>query len=106
MSPKGENAIGQYPQIVPDKRTLYDEFMLTDIQMAYLLGRRESFEMGGVCTHVYLEVVTKLDIARLERSLNKVIARHPMLRAIVNNDGKQKFYRKFHIIILILEIYQ
>lgn len=99
-SKKGENAIVQYPQIVPDKRTLYDEFMLTDIQMAYLLGRKESFEMGGVCTHVYLEVVTKLDIARLERSLNKVIARHPMLHAIVNNNGKQKILQEipyYHI---------
>lgn len=86
----GETISVKYPHITPENMTLYEEFPLTDIQMAYLLGRRESFEMGGVCTHVYLEVVTELDLLRLERSLNKVIARHPMLHAIVKADGKQR----------------
>lgn len=88
------NDIIKYPQIISDENSLYDEFPLTDIQMAYLLGRRETFEMGGVCTHVYLEVITELDIVRLERSLNKVIARHPMLHAIVESKGKQKILKE------------
>lgn len=87
---KGKRGSTQYPQIVPENNTSYENFPLTDIQMAYLLGRRESFKMGGVCTHVYLEVVTELDLPKLERSLNKVIARHPMLHAVVNATGDQK----------------
>lgn len=91
---RGENIISQYPEIVPEKMALYEEFPLTDIQMAYLLGRRESFEMGGVCTHVYLEIITELNLSRLERSLNQVIARHPMLHTIVENNGKQRILQE------------
>ena len=83
-----------YPAVNPEPDTLYEEFPLTDIQMSYLLGRQESFNMGGVCTHVYMEVETNLDILRLEDSLNKVIARHPMLYAVVEPSGKQHILKQ------------
>lgn len=30
--------------------------------MAYLLGRNDEFDLGGISTHGYYEVLTKLDI--------------------------------------------
>ena len=73
---------------------MYEKFELTDVQMSYLLGRRESFTMGGVCTHVYMEIETKFDLDRLNRSINKVIERHPMLNAIVEEDGTQRILKE------------
>lgn len=64
-------------------------FELTDVQMAYLLGRNENLHLGGVSTHFYVEFDTKLNIKRLSKSLNKVITRQPMLRAIILDEGKQ-----------------
>ncbi|URZ07162.1 beta-ketoacyl synthase N-terminal-like domain-containing protein [Clostridium felsineum] len=79
----------EYLSITPDPSSMYDSFPITDIQMSYLLGRNDSFEMGGVAPQVYMEIETSLDIKRLNRSLNKLIARHPMLRAVVDNNGTQ-----------------
>jgi len=69
---------------------LYAPFPLTDVQLAYWLGRNRFFELGGVGAHGYIEVKAK-DICpkRLEKALNQVIAENPMLRAIVNNNGEQ-----------------
>jgi SagB-type dehydrogenase family enzyme len=72
-----------YPQVTPDPQHLHIPFPLTNIQMAYLIGRSETFEMGGVSTHGYQELETHMDIRRLNESINKVIHRHPMLRAVI-----------------------
>ena len=67
-----------------------EPFPLTDVQTAYLLGRDTQFELGGVSTHGYVEIRTALDIGRLDRSLGKLIRRHPMLRSIIMDNGSQK----------------
>ena len=69
----------------------YDPFPLTEVQHAYLVGRDRKYEMGGVATHVYTEYITSLDILRLNGALNRVIARHPMLRTVFLPEGKQRF---------------
>ncbi|MVO98614.1 non-ribosomal peptide synthetase [Paenibacillus lutrae] len=71
----------------------YDPFPLTEVQMAYLRGRSDHFELGGVSTHTYLEIETRLDLARLNRSLQKVIDRHPMLRTVILESGEQQVCR-------------
>ena len=78
-----------YPAIEPNKQQMYDPFPLTDIQSAYLLGRDTSFEIGGVSTHYYMEIKTSFDINRLNDGINKIIKRHPMLRAVFSKDGQQ-----------------
>lgn len=85
---------GKYPVVIPDYKNVHKNFPITDIQMSYLLGRRDTFEMGGVCTHLYMEIETTLDIGKLENSLNKIIDRHPMLRAVVNENGTQHILEK------------
>ncbi|MCP3738295.1 amino acid adenylation domain-containing protein [Rossellomorea sp. BNER] len=78
------------PAVVEDFENLHQPFSLTEIQLAYLLGREQHFELGGVATHSYLEWETLLDIHRLNHSLQQIIERHPMLRAIVLSNGTQQ----------------
>ena len=78
------------PQIVPSKQR-YQSFPLNDIQQAYWLGRGGTFEVGNVSTHLYLEIdCTDLKLEQLNSALQRLIARHDMLRAIVLADGQQQ----------------
>ncbi|MFJ7138046.1 non-ribosomal peptide synthetase [Streptomyces fungicidicus] len=82
-----EEGTGLVPR--PDER--YDPFPLTDIQHAYWVGRGSALDLGGVSTHLYFELErTGLDVERLNTSLRKVIARHDMLRAVIQPDGRQR----------------
>lgn len=81
----------KYPARLPDLKHIYEPFALTHIQTAYLMGRSEHFEMGSISTHFYAEIDTQLNIERLTRAFNRVIERHPMLRAVVSEDGQQRF---------------
>jgi pyochelin synthetase len=73
----------------PESR--YEPFPLTDVQSAYLLGRGEVFEYGGVACHIYLELdYPELELGRAEKAWNRLVARHDMLRAIINRDGSQQ----------------
>ncbi len=78
-----------YPQRKPDLENLHAPFPLTDIQTAYLVGRDENFEMGGVSTHVYAEIEIQVDMERFNMAMQKVISRHPMLRGIILPNGEQ-----------------
>lgn len=65
-------------------------FPLTDIQQAYWLGRESHFVLGNTATHVYFEFdFDNIDTVALSESLNKMIERHPMLRAVITADGQQ-----------------
>ncbi len=74
-----------------DESARYEKFPLNDIQNSYVMGRSNTYELGGVACHGYLEVVfdEELDPKLLERAWNKVIAKHDMLRAIVFDVGYQ-----------------
>ncbi|WGF87497.1 amino acid adenylation domain-containing protein [Marinivivus vitaminiproducens] len=74
---------------VPAER--HEPFPLTDIQLAYWLGRTSDFALGGAC-HVYWEFEQpgERDVDRLEASFNRLIDLHDMLRAVVQSDGQQR----------------
>lgn len=74
---------------VPDPLHLYESFPLTEIQTAYLLGRSPEYELGGISTHVFLEIKTELDIQRLNSALTKLIRRHPMMRTVFHGNQQQ-----------------
>ncbi|APM38907.1 AMP-binding protein [Clostridium kluyveri] len=80
----------KYPVSAPDTKNLNVPFPLSEVQSAYFTGRNSGFEMGGVSTHIYYEIETKLDIDKFNQSLNKVIKHQPMLRAIILESGQQK----------------
>ncbi|MGK4907951.1 amino acid adenylation domain-containing protein [Streptomyces albus] len=75
----------------PDPEHRHDPFPPTDVQLAYWLGRGEEFTLGGVGCHFYREYdIPRLDVARLEEAVNRLVARHEMLRAVFDADGNQR----------------
>ncbi|WP_248843870.1 condensation domain-containing protein, partial [Streptomyces albus] len=81
--------------VTADPAAAHEPFPLTDVQSAYLLGRRDPFGHGGVACHGYLEIhYPRLDPAALEDAWNALIARHGMLRAVVHEDGYQQILPK------------
>ncbi|BBG02546.1 MULTISPECIES: non-ribosomal peptide synthetase [Pseudonocardia] len=76
--------------LTADPAAAHEPFPLTDVQASYLLGRSDAFDYGGVACHGYVEVdFDELDPERLERAWATVVARHDMLRAVVELDGSQ-----------------
>ncbi len=85
---KTENAA---EQVLADPGQRFEPFPLTDIQMAYWLGRTSRFALGGPC-HVYWEFIGNpdRDPGRLEDAFNRLLVMHDMLRAVVGADGLQR----------------
>jgi amino acid adenylation domain-containing protein len=73
----------------PDKR--FQPFGLTDLQLAYLVGRSPAVPLGGTGCHVYWEFLsdTPLSVARLEEAWNQLVLSHDMLRAVFSADAGQ-----------------
>ncbi|MGX8797830.1 amino acid adenylation domain-containing protein [Fusibacter sp. JL298sf-3] len=66
-------------------------FELTDVQMAYWVGRGDDQPLGGVGCHAYLELDgSEVDPTRLKGAWQRVQAHHPMLRARFLEGGKQE----------------
>ncbi|MFI6996280.1 amino acid adenylation domain-containing protein [Nocardia sp. NPDC050175] len=79
------------PLLVPRADQWNEPFPLTDVQSAYLLGRHTVFGFGGVACQMYLELaIAELEPARLEQAWNRLIERHDMLRAVIDEDGSQR----------------
>lgn len=83
--------VGELFRAEPEPENREAEFPLTDIQVSYALGRNSALELGGVSTHLYLEIETELDIDRIDQALTSVIARHPMLTVCIQHNGRQHF---------------
>lgn len=64
--------------------TLHEPFLMTDIQKAYLLGRFDNFEIGGVSNHIYHEFKfgAPINIPKFEQTINWLIDSHPELRTV------------------------
>lgn len=80
---KGEilaHLIATDTSIQADPANRFEPFPLTDLQLAYIVGRRDNYELGGVGCHNYLELqMPALDPQRLERAWHALIMRHDML---------------------------
>lgn len=69
-------------------------FPLTDVQSAYLLGRTDVFDYGGVACHIYMEIkYDEIDHVKAQKVWNQLIKKHEMLRAIVKADGYQQILK-------------
>ncbi|MDB1087483.1 amino acid adenylation domain-containing protein [Streptomyces sp. ACA25] len=65
-------------------------FALSEMQLAYLVGRADTWLGDAVGPHYYTEVdLEDLDTDRLEAALHRIVQRHPMLRATVTDDTRQ-----------------
>ncbi|MEV7807435.1 amino acid adenylation domain-containing protein [Microbispora sp. NPDC088329] len=79
------------PGIVPDPAARFEPFPLTDVQSAYLVGRSNAFDYGGVACHGYMELALPLSYAdNIEQAWNQLVGRHDMLRAVISADGYQR----------------
>ncbi len=77
-------------RIIDDKEHAYEPFALTEIQQAYMLGRSNAFDYGGVACHIYMELrYDDLDPEKAENIWNEIILRHPMLHTKMSLDGYQ-----------------
>ncbi len=67
------------------------DFPLALMQHAYWVGRAPGQPLGGVAAHFYHEFDGEgVDPDRLERAVRAVLARHGMLRVVINDDGTQR----------------
>ncbi|SCE99947.1 amino acid adenylation domain-containing protein [Micromonospora viridifaciens] len=77
--------------VVADPEHRHEPFPLTEQQYAYFVGRAAGYDLGEVSIHIYVEIdATGLDLDRLTRALNQLVARQEMLRAVVRTDGTQQ----------------
>ncbi len=79
------------PSLSADITNRHQPFPLTDVQQAYWIGRQDGLELGGVSTHLYVEMeVHDIDFSRLEDAWQQLILRHDMLRAVIDESGWQR----------------
>ncbi|MDQ1105418.1 non-ribosomal peptide synthetase [Nocardioides zeae] len=68
-----------------------DDAPLTEMQLAYLVGRAPEPDGRRVAPHYYTEaLVEDLDVGRLQDAWRTVVARHPMLRAVITSTTTQR----------------
>lgn len=70
----------------------HQRFPLTPVQAAYVLGRQAAFDYGGNACQLYAEYdwPADTDPARLEAAWNAMVERHPMLRAVIEDNAWQR----------------
>ncbi|MGC9438127.1 amino acid adenylation domain-containing protein [Streptomyces sp. WG5] len=72
----------------------HDPFPPTDVQRAFWIGRDDRLPLGGVGTYHYSEFDgVDVDLARVERAWRTLIQRHEMLRAVFDDEGRQRILR-------------
>ncbi|WP_231652453.1 condensation domain-containing protein, partial [Ralstonia solanacearum] len=74
-----------------DAANRFEPFPLTPIQHAYWIGRTDLIDYGGVACHVLFEWDLRhdtFDLARLEAAWNALVARHDMLRMVIDADER------------------
>ncbi|KRE88751.1 hypothetical protein ASG87_09285 [Frateuria sp. Soil773] len=77
--------------VAADPSHRHAPFPLTDVQAAYLVGRGNAYDYGGIGCHGYVELeLPDLDPQRLEQAWHRLIQRHDMLRAVVSPEGWQR----------------
>ncbi|MEX5710660.1 amino acid adenylation domain-containing protein [Parafrankia sp. FMc6] len=81
----------ELPDVVAEPDARHEPFPLSDIQAAYLVGRGDSYEYGGVACHAYVEIAHPAGLApaQVQAAWQTVVDRHDMLRAVVHPEGYQ-----------------
>lgn len=85
---KSKNNSREFLAIQHHEAARYDEFPLTKIQKAYLIGR----ESGRCSSHFYIELKrSELDLERFEKVVNLLILEYDTLRSIIepNKQGQR-----------------
>lgn len=81
-----------------------EPFLLTDVQHAYWIGRRDDQPLGGVSCHAYLELDgIGVTAGRLQRAWQQVQQHHGSLRTRYLSDGRQELMAEPYA--EVLEVY-
>lgn len=89
-------------EVHPEKR--FDSHPMTDLQIAYYVGRQSDTELGGNPTRGYSEIVCKkYDHLRMQDAINKLFERHDVLRCRFKEDGTQQVERTIDTYVLKLD---
>lgn len=84
--------------IVPEPQNRHAPFPLTDLQLAYLVGRSNVIEYGGVGCHSYIELdLPDTCVSKLQNAWHQLILRHDMLRAKISKDGLQHIMQQVNL---------
>ena len=85
------------PIVVRHPEDRYKPFPLTDIQLAYLIGRDNGMlGMSNVSSHIYCEFeVEALDPERYQEAWRKMISHHDLLHAVITGDGQQQVLESY-----------
>ncbi|MEU1898640.1 amino acid adenylation domain-containing protein [Nocardiopsis dassonvillei] len=74
-----------------DPANRHQPFPMTDVQRAFWIGRDSRLSLGGVGTYHYSEFDgADFDLDRFERVWAALVDRHEMLRAVFDEDGRQR----------------
>jgi pyochelin synthetase len=80
-----------HDEIIINIKDRFDYFPMTDVQTAYMLGRKDTFKYGNVACHIYLELkYDELDCEKVNNIWNELILKHDMLRVVINENGYQQ----------------
>ncbi|MCY1057570.1 non-ribosomal peptide synthetase/type I polyketide synthase [Nannocystis sp. SCPEA4] len=78
------------PPLQPSPADRHAPFPLHGIQQAYWVGRAGG-ALGGIACHTYHEFDSDdLDLPRLERAWQRLVARHDALRLVLDDAGRQR----------------
>tara|TARA_R110002050_G_scaffold110363_1_gene222453 strand:+ start:46750 stop:52233 length:5484 start_codon:yes stop_codon:yes gene_type:complete len=73
---------------------MYKDFALSELQTAYLLGRNNLYNSGGVDSKLYVEInIWDADFDNIENIINNLIIAHPMLRAVMVDNYNQRILK-------------
>lgn len=74
--------------------TVSDRFLLEDMQQAYWVGQNAGLELSTAAAY-YMELdITGISAKNLAAALDRVVARHELLRAVILPTGEQKILRE------------
>ncbi len=85
-------SVPEYADPVRDDTEPFAPFALTDLQSAYWSGRQRDIPLGGTDCQVYweFECAKAWPAANLEAAWNRLVKLHPMLRAVVDANARQR----------------
>ena len=87
------SAIDRHREEIVALLEVQSESPLSDLQQSYLFGRSALIDLAGIPALQYLELSARdIDVGRLERALNTMIAGHPGLRGVVEGDTLMRHY--------------
>jgi len=80
--------------LFPNTSARYEPFALTEVQRAYWMGQADGFPLHCGTTYLIELDGAQVDLKRLDKAWRMLWDRHDMLRACVDDDGRQHIPRE------------